>query len=297
MTTLLLIRPKHFGFNPETAESNSFQTSIADKDVHSRAVDEFNRMVHVLRLHAIPHFVINDTERPIKPDAIFPNNWFSTHRSGRIVIYPMEAENRRTERREDIINRLKSEFEFTQVIDYTSRELDNVFLEGTGSLVFDRIHRYALLSRSSRSNLSLAEEVCHELDYKLISFTAIDHEGIPVYHTNVLLCIGEKFIVWCPQMISDKSDRLSIEAYIEKTKRESIEISPAQVKSFAGNMLEVKNENGNNCLLMSSTARRSLSTDQIFALRKYCALLPIPIPTIEKIGGGSVRCMVAEIVN
>ncbi|KAB2814299.1 citrulline utilization hydrolase CtlX [Phaeocystidibacter luteus] len=297
MTTLLLIRPKHFGFNPETAQSNSFQKRTSDQDVHEKAVDEFNRMIHVLNLHAIPHIVINDTERPIKPDAIFPNNWFSTHRSGRIVLYPMEAANRRTERREDIISRLKEEFEFTQVINYSDREQDNVFLEGTGSLVFDRVHRYALLSRSSRSNLSLAEEVCHELDYKLISFTAIDHEGIPVYHTNVLVCIGERFVVWCPDMISDKSDRLTLEAYITKTKKDSIEITREQVKSFAGNMLEVKNESGNNCLLMSSTARRSLTTDQIFALRKHCALLPIPIPTIERIGGGSVRCMVAEVVN
>ncbi len=297
MITLLLIRPKHFGYNVQTESTNSFQRTEEDSNTHLQALDEFNRVVHVLKLHSIPHEVVDDTQHPIKPDAIFGNNWISTHREGRLVLYPMMAENRRPERRSDLIDYIVEKFEFTKTLDYAEKENENVFLEGTGSLVFDRKNKFAFLSRSSRSSLSLAEEVCHQLKYELVSFTAISEDGQPIYHTNVIMSIGDGFVVWCPDMISDQSDRVSIRNYMEKTKKESIEITKEQVRAFAGNVLEVTNTEGSKCLLLSSNARRSLSTEQIFALRNHCALLPVPIPTIERIGGGSIRCILTEIVH
>ncbi len=295
MKALLLVRPKHFSFNSETQASNAFQKNISEEHIQNKAVDEFNRFLQVLKLHHIKHVVIDDSNSPVKPDAIFPNNWISTHNGETIVLYPMEAKNRRPERRIDIVQTLQEKYGYKKIIDLTKYENDGQYLEGTGSLVLDRPNRTAFLARSSRSNSNLAEKFCEKLGYDLIDFTAVDGKGIPIYHTNVMISSGERFLVWCPSLISDESDRQRIRNYILDTDKESIEITKDQVAAYAGNILEVKNEEGTNCLLLSTTARRSLTTDQIFALRNHCSLLPIPIPTIEKVGGGSVRCMVAVL--
>lgn len=295
---LLLIRPKSFGFNQQTSDTNKFQTEdggTSATEQQEKALDEFNRAVQVLKLHNIEHLVIDDSAQPKKPDAIFPNNWFSTHDRGQIVLYPMQAENRRPERRSDIVGLLTQKYGYTEVIDYSDHERKNEFLEGTGSLVLDRPNRIAFMGRSPRSNYKLAESICAQLDLELISFTPIDNSGNPIYHTNVMLTVGERFVIWCPEVIPDESDRQQFLDYAVEYNKELIEITPEQVAKFAGNMLEVKNKSGNNCLLLSSSARRSLTSSQIFKLRNYCSLLPIPVPTIEKYGGGSIRCMMAEI--
>lgn len=293
---LLLIRPKHFGFNPQTADSNAFQSGSANQKVHLKAIDEFNRMTQVLSIHGIQHIILDDTDQPIKPDSVFPNNWFSTHPKKKLVIYPLLAENRRSEKREDIIQYLMDECDYSQVIDLSHYERENKFLEGTGSLVLDRENNVAFMARSPRSNFEVAQEICYQLSLSLIDFTAIDSKGVPVYHTNVMMTLGENFLLWCPEVIHDESDTKRIREYIEETGKESIEFTESQMHSFVGNMFEVRNNSGSNCLLLSSTARRALTTNQIFALRNHASLLPIPIPTIEQFGGGSIRCMVAKLV-
>lgn len=295
MKSLLLVRPKNFGYNHQTSGSNAFQHNVANDDIHSKATDEFNRMLRVLKLHHIPHTVVDDTVAPVKPDAIFPNNWFSTHASKTLVLYPMEAQNRRQERRPEIIQQLEEEFGYKHTIDLTEHEKDGVYLEGTGSLVLDRENRVAFLARSSRSNADLADELCERLGYELIVFTAVDALGTPIYHTNVVVSVGSGFLIWAKELIHDESDLRNFEKYLSKTGKSSIEISNDQVLKFAGNVLEVKNTEGHNCLLLSSSARRAYSSDQILELRNHCSLIPIPIPTIEKVGGGSVRCCLAEL--
>lgn len=293
---LLLVRPKHFSYNPQTAESNAFQIKVDDRTVHLKAIDEFNRFVQTLRIHGIEHIIIEDTPTPLKPDAIFPNNWFSTHRNDRLVLYPMLAENRRVERRPEIIAQLQNELGYTQILDLTGHEQEGKFLEGTGSLVFDRTNKLAFMARSSRSNLQVAERLCHELGFDLISYTAVDHSGNPLYHTNVMMSVGEEYLLWCPEIVKDESDQEMIRNYIREYEKESIEITESQMLSFAGNILQVRNREDSLCILLSSRARRSFTSEQIFQLRKHGSLLPVPIPTIEKVGGGSVRCMVAELV-
>lgn len=293
---LLLIRPKNFGYNPQTAESNAFQSGTSQTKVHLKAIDEFNRMIQVLNIHGIEHVVYEDTDTPVKPDAVFPNNWFSTHSKERFVLYPMLAENRRLERRMDIVESLQAEFNYSEAIDLTHFEDKNMFLEGTGSMVFDRDNQVAFMARSARSSVDVARNLCDRLGYSLLDFTAIDSSGTPVYHTNVMMCVGDHFLLWCPGVVHDESDLKRIHEYLENTGKESIEFNEEQMRAFVGNMFEVKNQSGSNCILLSSTARRALSTEQIFALRNHASLLPIPVPTIEQYGGGSVRCMVAELV-
>ncbi|TNE29776.1 MAG: amidinotransferase [Bacteroidetes bacterium] len=292
---LLLIRPRSFAFNPQTAASNAYQMEDIPAEASSKALDEFNRLTQVLTLHHIPHVVEEDTILPPKPDAIFPNNWFSTHENGVIVLYPMEAENRRLERRTDIIDRLKEYYGYSEIIDLTHYEKEGKYLEGTGSLVFDRQRKEAYICESSRSNVLLARELCAKLGYELFAFDAVDRNGIPVYHTNVMMCVGKEFVAWAPEMIRDTHVREALSHHFDHAGKEQVVLTEDQVKAFAGNMLEVESEDGQNCLLLSSSARRSFTTEQIFQLRKYTSLLPVPVPVIERVGGGSVRCMVAEI--
>lgn len=291
---LLLIRPKSFGFNPQTAASNAYQNEI-EEGVHSLAIDEFNRLIQVLTLHHIPHVVEDDTILPKKPDAIFPNNWISTHEDGVIVLYPMEAENRRVERREDIVERLKEYYGYTKVIDLSAHESEGVYLEGTGSLVFDRHRKHAYICESSRSNVDLARELCGKLGYELFAFDATDSNGLPIYHTNVMMNIGRDYVVWAADLVRNEKVRVALSHHFDQLGLEQILLTEDQVKAFAGNMLEVKSSDDQTCLLLSSSARRALTSDQIMTLRKYASLLPVPVPTIERVGGGSVRCMVAEI--
>lgn len=294
---VFLIRPANFNYNHETAESNSFQcqTQIASADVNQKAIDEFNSLITKLKSKGISVNTFDDTAKPIKPDAVFPNNWISLHGDGTVVLYPMQAPNRRLERREDIIESIKKKFKVTGVIDLSGHENENRFLEGTGSIVFDHQNKIAYACLSPRTDRELLIELCHRLNYKPIYFHSHDPEGKEIYHTNVMMCVGDKFVVICLESISNADERKSVVESFKKTNHEIINISLDQMNHFAGNMLLLKTKNGNSILTMSQSAFDALTNDQRKQLSNYCELFPLSIPTIETIGGGSVRCMIAEI--
>lgn len=290
---LLLVRPSRFGYNAETSSSNAFQFKEEGREVASEAIMEFHRFTQTLSLHHIDYEVWEDSPNPVKPDAVFPNNWFSTHAGGTLVLYPMEAVNRRAERDPALIDLLKSRYGSTQVLDLTAYEMEGRFLEGTGSLVLDRERRLAFACLSSRTDEALVNEWCVSLNYSPIIFHARDAHGVPIYHTNVMMSIGPGYAVVALDAIENEDERNRVLEALSPL--EIVPISLSQVEAYAGNIFSVISTHGTHCILMSSTARRSLTSDQIFALRKHGSLLPIPIPTIERIGGGSVRCMVAEL--
>ncbi len=288
-----MIRPVRFSYNEQTAESNSFQNiETKNHDVQQKALDEFDHMVDMLDENGITVFVVEDTIEPHKPDSIFPNNWVSFHENALVTLYPMQAKNRRLERRSDIIESLSQKFQIHDIIDLTAYEKENKFLEGTGSMVFDRDNKICYACISNRTNKELLEEFCKKFSYKLISFNAFDHAGIRIYHTNVVMCVGEKFMVICMDCIPDETKKMAIR---NSTKKAVIEISLQQLHHFAGNLLEVKNKNGEHILVMSEQAFSSLLPEQIAQLNKFARILPVPLYTIESNGGGSARCMMAEI--
>ena len=298
--TILMVRPCAFGYNPETAVNNYFQVPMPSSgNIQEMALAEFDKMVNALRANDINVLVVDDTVTPHTPDSIFPNNWFSTHADGRILLYPMYARNRRLERRDDIValaqqhNSSKNE-----LLDLSAYEAEGRFLEGTGSIIFDRDNGIAYASISERTDILLFEDLCKKLNYKAISFTArqnaIDNR-LPVYHTNVVMCMGKQFVVICMDSIDVESERQMLLETFAQTNKQVIEITEAQMEAFAGNMLQLTNKEGKDVLLMSQAAYKSLNSTQITQLSAYNKLLPIAVPTIEKHGGGSVRCMVAEI--
>jgi hypothetical protein len=291
--TLLMIRPKSFGYNSQTESSNAFQNK-GELDTRL-ALKEFDKMVDVLMAHEISIEVFDDTLEPEKPDAIFPNNWLSLHEDGRVVLYPMMAENRRLERRPDIIEKLKNRFMINDVLDLSTEESNARYLEGTGSIIFDHSNRLAYACRSQRTSEILLAELCKKINYKPIMFDALDELGKSIYHTNVMMGIGEKFAIVCLDAIRKDEDQELVLENMANTNHKVISISYDQLKSFAGNILEVKSASGENILLISDTALRSLLPGQVNAITRFAELLPISIPTIEKIGGGGVRCMVAGI--
>lgn len=295
--TLFMVRPASFGFNEQTAATNSFQQQLNKKktDIHQHAIAEFDAMVALLKDHGIEVLVFDDAKDPVKPDAIFPNNWVSLHEDGKLILYPMLTPNRRTERRPEIIKSLRDKFEIKDIIDLSEEERTNRIVEGTGSLVFDHVNRIAYASRSERTNESLVNEICKKLNYKPLVFDAVDDAGKSIYHTNVLMCVGEKFVILCLDAIRNENDQERLLTSFEETKLKVIAISYAQMKAFAGNMLEVKAKKGESFVLLSQTAFNSLLPGQIDAITRFVDLLPISIPTIETHGGGSVRCMVAGI--
>jgi hypothetical protein len=289
--TLLMIRPKAFGFNEQTESSNAFQQKIkADY-----ALTEFDRMVTLLDSHEVSVMVLDDTNDPIKPDAVFPNNWISMHENGLLILYPMMAENRRPERRNDVVDEIKKRFEVTTILDLSSEEINGNFLEGTGSIVFDHPHKIAYACRSPRTNETLIRFVCSKLSYTPIVFDAFDSNQKPIYHTNVLMAVADKFALLCLDAIRDDDDQEKLLDSFVRTGKKVIAISLAQMSAFAGNALEVTSRSGERYLLISKTALDALLPGQINAITQYVELLPVPIPTIEKVGGGSVRCMVAGI--
>lgn len=289
-----MIRPATFGFNAETALSNAFQRDEATQNMHKKALAEFDGMVKTLHEAGLTVHVFEDTPQPEKPDAVFPNNWVSLHAHGTLVLYPMLAKNRRLERRMDVLEQLRHDFIVTRLLDLTEAELENRFLEGTGSIVFDHISKTAFACRSPRTDEKLLKQLCAALGYSPICFNAFDASGRAIYHTNVLLAIGTSWAVCCAEAIP-ASQRNVIVRHLEVGGRQLIPISQKQMASFVGNMLELADARGNKLILLSETAYQSLSTKQKASLQKHAKLLPIAIPTIEKIGGGSVRCMVAEI--
>ncbi|MBO0947846.1 citrulline utilization hydrolase CtlX [Fibrella forsythiae] len=296
---ILMIRPVRFGFNEQTAASNSFQdASLAGRPVEQAQADaqrEFDEMVRQLRASGVDVMVYNDTPDPHTPDSIFPNNWVSFHFSGTVVLYPMQAENRRLERRQDIIDDLAQHFHVSKVVDLTAFEKEGKFLEGTGSMVLDRMSRVAFACLSPRTDPDVLAEFSRQTGYKTVSFHAVDETGKPVYHTNVLMCIGDSFAVVCLQAIQDLDERLMVRQELERLGKRIIEITIEQMNAFAGNMLLVKTTRGQKLLIMSKQAHQSLTEKQIDVLDDYAAIQTFDLATIEANGGGSARCMMAEV--
>ena len=296
--TVLLVRPARFSFNSETAVSNHFQQAIAGLDetaLQAQAFAEFDALVNTLRGKGMRVLVVDDTPEPAKPDAVFPNNWATFHPDGRVLLYPMCAPNRRAERRPDILEMLGREFVITQVQDFSGAEQEERYLEGTGSIIFDHMHRVAYAGLSARTDADLFRRVCAQLGYRPVAFRAQDAQGHAIYHTNVMLCVGARFAVVCLESIADPAERTTVIDSLEQTGHEIVDISLAQVARFAGNMLTLQPAAGPELLAMSQSAYDALTALQRQTLSRYADLLPLAIPTIETIGGGSARCMLAEI--
>ncbi len=293
---LLMIRPVNFGYNEETAESNAFQHKDKNQqEVQQKALHEFNNFVDVLRQNGVDVTVIDDNPHPYTPDSVFPNNWVSFHADGNIFLYPMQAENRRLERREDIISRLEDNFKVHHIVDLSRYEEENKFLEGTGSMVLDREHKIAYACLSPRTDKSVLDVFCEQSGYTSVCFDAADEDGKAIYHTNVLMCVGSQFAVICLDSIPNPHERVVVIESLSSTQKEIIEISFEQMNKFAGNMLEVKSKNGVTFIMMSESAFRGLHHDQKLSLEKYGKLIYADIQTIENNGGGSARCMMAEV--
>jgi hypothetical protein len=293
---VVMIRPHRFFSNPETLADNVFQreTMIRDSGNISRtALAEFDRAVELLRSAGVTVEAFDDTPSPEKPDAIFPNNWFSTHEDGRVVLYPMYSPTRRRERRVDIIGALRKKYRVTQVIDYSKYEEGGRFLEGTGSLVLDRPNRLAYVSLSKRSDSELVERFCKDFEYDAVVFESASSDGRPIYHTNVMLCVGSAFALVGLDTITDASSRDKVRASLETTNKAVIELSRDQIENFAGNALEVSGNDG-SVLILSERAAVALRAVQRAIIEKTARLLPLSLPTIE-FAGGSARCMLAEI--
>ena len=291
-----MIRPVNFGFNEQTAGSNAFQNrDAAQQQVQDKALKEFDGFVNILRDNGVEVIVIDDTMEPHTPDSIFPNNWVSLHSDGTIFLYPMMAENRRLERREDIVSQLEDEFKVKHIIDLSRFEHEHKFLEGTGSMVLDRENKIAYACLSPRTDKEVLELFCKESSYKPVLFHAVDENGMDIYHTNVLMCIGSRFAVICLDSIKDEYEKNSVTSVLKLTHKDIITISFAQMNQFAGNMLEVKNKAGDSLLVMSKNAYQSLTASQKTCLEKYCRIVYADINTIESNGGGSARCMMAEV--
>jgi hypothetical protein len=296
-----MIRPVAFRKNEETAVNNYFQEdlNIRNTEINAKAQKEFDDFVNALRSKGVHVIVVDDKMETDTPDSIFPNNWVSFHDSGTAVVYPMFAENRRRERREDIFDILEENgFIIKDVIDYTSAEEEGVFLEGTGSILKDRVHQKAYCALSERAHEELFIEFCEDFDIFPVVFTAnqtVDGERKPIYHTNVMMAMAETFAVICLDTIDDKKERKNVIAHLKNDGKEIIAISEAQMHSFAGNMLQVIGADDKRYMVMSSAAYHSLRDDQISAITKYCEIINSPLDTIETCGGGSARCMMAEV--
>ena len=300
--TILMIRPAAFRTNEQTAMNNYYQKEskvVSAETVHFRAVREFDAFVEKLKAAGVHVIVVNDTREPNTPDSIFPNNWVSFHENGNIGLYPMFAENRRLERREDIFDLLEEQgFVIENIIDYTSAEAEELFLEGTGSLLLDRVNRKAYCAISPRTNEDLLIEFCEDFEFTPIPFVAnqtVNGARLPIYHTNVMMCLAEDFAVICLDSIDDKKERKNVLKHLKEDGKEVISISEAQVNAFAGNMLQVKNGKDERILVMSEQAYKSLNQGQIAKLEKYGRLLYSDLEMIEMNGGGSARCMMAEV--
>lgn len=293
--TVFMVRPANFRFNEQTSASNAFQIKGGDfTSIREKALSEFDAMQQKLSDSGINVFVIEDTADPAKPDAIFPNNWISLHKNGTVVLYPMEAENRRLERREDIMKTLEERFDVNERLNLSYNEQLGRYLEGTGSIVFGHREKTAYAAISSRTHPETFKDLCGAIGYRPVLFHAFDEHKKPIYHTNVMMCIGNGFAVICLDTIPDAGEKEYLRRILTAAGRTIIEISPNQVKRFAGNMLQLQNREGKKILVLSQTAYDAFTEKQRTDIRKYTEMLPIGIPTIEQVGGGSVRCMIAE---
>jgi hypothetical protein len=290
-----MIRPLHFAFNPETAVNNSFQVKSDIENLSAEAVREFDAFVNVLRKEGIDVTVVEDSPEPHTPDAIFPNNWISLHEDGVYCLYPMFAPNRRKERKTEVIELIRKKFKYHQVIDFSKYESENRFLEGTGSMVLDRDQRIAYACLSSRTDSGILEDFCKKLHYRPIVFHATDNSGEAIYHTNVMMCVADRFVVICLDSIQEPAEKNRVTEAILGSGKEIIPISPDQMNRFAGNMLQLENKSGEKILVMSSAAWHALHSDQKAKLAIYNRFLYASLQNIEANGGGSARCMIAEI--
>src|SRR6187399_667481 len=296
--TILMIRPAAFGANEETAATNFFQltgTKTDPRSIQQAALKEFDNMVELLLQHELKVLVIDDTPTPVKPSAIFPNNWFSTSPEGIVSVFPIYAPNRRPEKRDDILKMLAEKFVVKDLQDWSEFEVEGKFLEGTGSMVMDHENKVIYTCYSPRTDVSVLEKFANANKFRAIIFFAVDNNGHPVYHTNVMMTLGENFAILCEEAIEEEWELIAVRQLLESSGHEVIRISKDQMHSFAGNMLQVKNSKGEKFLLMSQTAFDSLTEEQKEEMAARSKLLLIPIPVIEKTEGGSVRCMMAEI--
>lgn len=296
-----MIRPVAFRMNEQTAVNNYFQEDLDLKntEINQKAQQEFDTFVQELQNHGVQVVVVDDIKEQDTPDSIFPNNWVSFHEDGTLCVYPMFAENRRKERREDILDILEQQgFAINNVMDYTEAEEEGVFLEGTGSILLDRVHQKAYCALSERAHEELFIEFCEDFDCFPVIFTAnqtVDGLRLPIYHTNVMMAMAETFAVICLATIDDKKERKNVVDHLKMDGKEIIDITEEQMYHFAGNMLQVIGANDQRFMVMSSAAYNSLRNDQIKAIEKHCAIIHSPLDTIETCGGGSARCMMAEV--
>ena len=297
---LLMVRPANFSSNTETLETNKFQSGLnindSQESIQSLAIEEFDHMVKLLRDHQITIFDLDDIKELNNTDALFPNNWVTFHQDNTAVIYPMMAKSRRKEKRNDILKYLEEfeSFRIEKVIDLSYLEKDGFFLEGTGSMVLDRINKIVFACKSSRTSINALEVFCKKLNYSSVVFEAVN-DDLPIYHTNVMMSLGQETAFICSESIKDQKDIKRIHKLFEISERKIIELSMAQMNQFAGNVLEVENTKGQSHLIMSKKAYQSLEAPQIQSISKSSKIISIPLDTIEKYGGGSARCMIAEI--
>ena len=293
--TVLMVRPAAFGFNEETAASNAFQKEGDESGIAAAARRETDAYIALLRENGINVIAAEDTAEPRTPDAVFPNNWFSTHDDGTLVLYPMLAENRRLERKPAALEAVRANFDAGRTIDLTRYEKEGLFLEGTGSMVLDRVNRIAYACRSPRTSEAVLGELCLRLGYRPVVFDAAGRDGTRIYHTNVMMHVGSRTAVVCMEAVRDPAQRAMLRETLEKTGKTVVEISSDQMSCFAGNMLELRSRDNEPCLVMSRTARDSLTEEQTALLGQGTKLIVPGLECIEKYGGGSARCMLAEI--
>ena len=299
--TIVMIRPIQFRKNEQTAVNNYFQEDLElqNAEINKKAQEEFDAFVGILTSFGVNVVVVADTKKNDTPDSIFPNNWISFHEDGTVVLYPMFAENRRLERREDILTILEEKgFVIENTVDYTSAEQENIFLEGTGSIILDRINRKAYCALSARADEDLLIEFCEDFEYTPVIFTAkqtVNSKREVIYHTNVMMCIAETFAVICLDTIDDTSERKNVLKNLKEDGKQIIEITETQMHSFAGNMLQVRGKNNELFLVMSKAAHNSLTQSQVAKINNHCKIISSSLETIETCGGGSARCMMAEV--
>ena len=295
MKTIMMIEPVSFGFNEETAANNYFQRKEDIDDAQSKALVEFKRFVEHLQSHDIDVLVVQDTLSPLTPDSIFPNNWISIHEEGKMILYPMYAKNRRQERKQTVIDAVKNSVDINEVVDFTHFESNQKYLEGTGSMVLDRKNKIAYACISERTDETLFMTFCKKMNYTPVLFHAHDQRGLMIYHTNVLMCMADRYVVICLDAVYDQAEREQLIEQFTATQKEVINISFHQMDHFCGNMLQVKNKHGEYFLVMSTQAFKHLDADQVKRLEAYQPIIHSDITTIETLGGGSARCMMAEL--
>jgi hypothetical protein len=300
--SILMIRPVNFRMNEQTAVNNYYQKVLKDllpATVNQKAQGEFDAFVEKLRGFGVDVVVVSDTKELDTPDSIFPNNWVSFHADATVALYPMFAENRRLERREDVLEELeKNGFLIENIVDYTSAEDEQVYLEGTGSMILDRENKKAYCALSPRADEDLFIEFCEDFEYTPVAFTSyqtVDNKREAIYHTNVMMCVAETFAVVCLSTIDDKSERKNLLKSLKEDKKQVIDITEEQVTNFAGNMLQVKGANDEPFLVMSQAAHECLTQSQISQINRHCKIISSSLATIEACGGGSARCMMAEV--